>query len=61
MVLKTEPILNHTHNVTDVWRRSILEEQQHNAEVAHERGYMDGCQSRLGKRETVCLVTCLQF
>lgn len=36
-----------THNVTDVWRRSVLEEQQNDAEVAHERSHMDGGQSRL--------------
>lgn len=43
----------HAHNVTDVWRGSVLEEQQNNAEVAHERGYVDGCQPRLeGERES---------
>lgn len=36
-----------THNVADIWRSPVLQQQQDNVEVPHESCYMDGSQSRL--------------
>lgn len=37
-----------THNIADVRRGSVLQQQQDDVQVTHEGCYVDGSQTRLG-------------
>lgn len=49
---------SHTHNVSDIWRGSVLQQKEDNVQVAHEGSHMYWCEARLRNKATVVLLLC---
>lgn len=49
---------SHTHNVSDIWRGSVLQQKEDNVQVAHEGGHMYWCEARLRNKATAVLLLC---
>lgn len=49
---------SHTHNVSDIWRGSVLQQKEDNVQVAHESSHMYWCEARLRNKATVVLLLC---
>lgn len=47
---------SHTHNVSDIWRGSVLQQKEDNVQVAHEGSHMYWCEARLRNKATVLLL-----
>lgn len=49
---------SHTHNVSDIWRGSVLQQKEDNVQVAHEGSHMYWCEARLRNKATAVLLLC---
>ena len=49
---------SHTHNVSDIWRGSVLQQKEDNVQVAHEGSHMYWCEARLWNKATGVLLLC---
>lgn len=49
---------SHTHNVSDIWRGSVLQQKEDNVQVAHEGSHMYWCEARLRNKATIVLLLC---
>lgn len=49
---------SHTHNVSDIGRGAVLQQQQDNVQVAHEGSHVHWCEARLRNKATAVLLLC---